>query len=53
MQFEGPIHGGGPTLTARDTFTKKGTNQMRHTFTYKEKDGSWKKVEEDTCKRAQ
>jgi hypothetical protein len=52
MSFEGPIHAGGTTLTARDTFTKKGGNEMSHSFAYKEKDGSWKKVEEDHCKRA-
>lgn len=51
MTFEGPIHTGAATFTARDTFTKKGTTGMSHLFSLKEKDGSWRKIEEDHCTR--
>ena len=43
---------GTATLTVRDTFTKNGTTKMGHTYSVKEKDGSWRKIEEDDCTRA-
>lgn len=46
--YEGPVHGGPAVVTARDTF-HKGKNEMHHTFTLQQKDGSWKKIEEDHC----
>jgi hypothetical protein len=52
MVFEGVNHSGSATMTARDTFTKKGTNSLSHLFTIKDKDGSWRKIEEDHCTRA-
>lgn len=48
MIFEGPVHGGPAVLTSRDTF-EKGKNKMHHTFSLQQKDGSWKKIEEDRC----
>jgi hypothetical protein len=51
LTFEGPLHGGGMTMTARDTFTRGGTTKMTHVFTVKQPDGSWMKVEEDHCTR--
>lgn len=51
MTFEGPLHTGQATLTVRDTFTKKGKTQLDHSFSVKEKDGSWRKIEEDFCKK--
>lgn len=51
ITFEGPQHTGQATITVRDTFTKKGKSGLDHTFTLKDKDGSWRKIEEDFCKR--
>lgn len=51
LTFEGPSHGAGMTIVSRDTFTTKGPNVLSHSFLYQEKDGSWKKVEEDHCTR--
>jgi hypothetical protein len=52
MVFEGVTHNGSTTMTVRDTFTKKATTELNHTFTMKDKDGSWRKIEEDHCTRA-
>jgi hypothetical protein len=51
ITFEGPIHTGNKTLTARDQFRKTGTTEIFHTFTLKVGEG-WKKIEEDRCRRA-
>ena len=50
MVFQGPAHGGGQNGTARDTFTKKGKNQIDHVYDL-EVGGTWKKVESDSCKK--
>jgi len=47
--FVGPYHMG-MTANGRDTFTKKGKNEMTHVFELEMK-GTWKKVESDTCKK--
>ncbi len=52
ITFEGPIHTGTATFTARDAFTKKGTSGIGHVFSLQERDGTWRKVEEDHCTRA-
>ncbi len=50
MTFEGPWHIGGMTAKARDTFTKKGTNEMTHMGEL-EHEGAWMKVGQETCTR--
>lgn len=52
MTFEGPQHIGTATLTVRDTFTKIGTTKMNHTYSVKDKNGTWRKIEEEQCTRA-
>jgi hypothetical protein len=47
--FTGPTHGGGmPSMTGRDTFTKKSAHQIDHLFELDMK-GTWKTVEKDSC----
>lgn len=49
--FSGPMHGGGATIKSRDIFTKVSANEVRHASEMEEKDGKWKKLDEETCKR--
>ncbi|MFP5245975.1 MAG: DUF1579 family protein [Thermoanaerobaculia bacterium] len=50
LTFTGPWHMAGMTVTGRDTFTKKGADEMVHAA-YIEKDGGWMKLAEETCMR--
>jgi hypothetical protein len=51
MTTVGPQHMGPMTMTARDTFAKKGPNEMQHIFEFN--DGrTWKKLGDETCHRA-
>lgn len=51
MVLWGPNHAGGMEFTGRDTFTKKSANEVWHLFEAKQKDGSWKKLAEETCRK--
>jgi Protein of unknown function (DUF1579) len=50
LTFEGPWHIGGMTSNARDTFTKKGTNEVTH-MGQLESEGKWMKLGQETCTR--
>jgi hypothetical protein len=50
MTFEGPWHIGGMTAKSRDTFTKKGANQLTHLGEL-ESNGTWIKLGQETCTR--
>ncbi|MDP9191030.1 MAG: DUF1579 domain-containing protein [Acidobacteriota bacterium] len=50
LTFEGPWHIGGMTAKARDTFTKKGANEMTHMGEL-EYEGKWMKLGQETCTR--
>jgi hypothetical protein len=48
--FAGPMHGGGMTMTGRDTFTKMGDKKMSHVFDV-EMNGAWNKALDETCSK--
>ena len=48
MTFEGPWHIGGMTAKSRDTFTKKGMNELTHMGEL-ESNGAWMKLGQETC----
>jgi hypothetical protein len=50
MTFEGPWHIGGMTAKSRDTFTRKGMNELTHMGEL-ESNGSWIKLGQETCTR--
>lgn len=50
LTFEGPWHIGGMTARARDTFTKKGSNEVTHLGEL-EYEGKWIKLGQETCTR--
>ncbi|MEA2165065.1 MAG: hypothetical protein QOK37_3192 [Thermoanaerobaculia bacterium] len=50
LVFSGPMHGGGATMTTRDTYTKVGDNEVRHMGELEEK-GVWKKLDQEVCKK--
>jgi Protein of unknown function (DUF1579) len=50
ITFEGPWHMGAMTATSRDTFTKKGANEIRHKGEL-EYEGKWMTLGEETCTR--
>jgi hypothetical protein len=50
MIFSGPSHGGGATMTTRDTFTRVGKNEMRHEGEM-EMNGKWMKINQEICKK--
>lgn len=50
MVFVGPYHAGGMTMNGRDTFTKVGTNELKHMYEV-EQNGSWQKMSQETCTR--
>ncbi|MEO6326762.1 MAG: DUF1579 family protein [Thermoanaerobaculia bacterium] len=53
LVFVGDMMGMGPNkVPARDTFTKKGANELTHVFELSMVEGHWTKVVEETCKRA-
>ncbi|HSE12141.1 MAG TPA: DUF1579 family protein [Rudaea sp.] len=49
MTFEGTSNSGGKQFGARDTFTKKGANQVTHTGEMQGDDKQWIKTDEETC----
>ncbi len=51
LVFTGPGHMGGMTMQGRDTFTRKGKNQLNHMGEFQDQSGNWKKTDEETCKR--
>jgi hypothetical protein len=51
LVFTGPGHMGGMTMQGRDTFTRKGKNEIGHTGEFQDQSGNWKKTDEETCKR--
>jgi hypothetical protein len=50
LTFEGPWHIGGMTANSRDTFTRKGANEIIHLGEL-ESDGKWIKLGQETCTR--
>jgi hypothetical protein len=50
LTFEGPWHMGAMTSKARDTFTKKGANEMTHLGEL-EYEGKWMKLGQEMCTR--
>jgi len=50
MVYEGDGHMGGQTMKGRDTFTKSGTNAMKHTSEM-QFDGKWTPTGEETCRK--
>ncbi|HEX3070573.1 MAG TPA: DUF1579 family protein [Thermoanaerobaculia bacterium] len=50
LVFTGPMHGGGETMTSRDTYTKVGDKEMRHEGEMEVK-GKWVKLDQEVCKR--
>ena len=50
LTFEGPWHMGAMTSKARDTFTKKGSNEITHMGEV-EFEGKWVKLGQETCTR--
>ena len=51
LVFTGPFHAGPMTGTGRDTFTRKGANELMHTGELQDQSGGWKKTDEETCKK--
>jgi hypothetical protein len=49
MIFDGTADGSGQTLTVRDTFVKKGSNELTHTGETQGDDNKWAKNDEETC----
>jgi len=50
LVFGGTGHMGAP-MQGRDTFTRKGKNQVGHMGEIQDASGNWKKTDEETCKR--
>jgi uncharacterized protein DUF1579 len=50
MVYEGDGHMGGQTVKGRDTFTKTGTNAMKHA-TEMQLNGKWTPAGEETCRK--
>jgi hypothetical protein len=48
--FSGPSHGGGGTMTGRDTFTRVGKSEMLHDGEIEMK-GKWVKINHEICKK--
>jgi hypothetical protein len=51
LVFTGASHMGGMTMQGRDTFTRKGKNEIGHMGEFQDPSGTWKKTDEETCKR--
>jgi hypothetical protein len=51
LVFTGAAHMGGMTMQGRDTFTRKGKNELGHFGEIQDQSGGWKKTDEETCKR--
>ena len=44
------MHGGGMTMNSRDIFTKVSNNEIHHESEIDDK-GTWKKLDQETCKK--
>jgi len=51
MIFTGLGHMGPMTAQGRDTFGRKGKNEITHAFEIQDNAGGWKKLDEETCKK--
>jgi hypothetical protein len=49
MVFEGISNGSGNAIGVRDTFTRKGANQLTHMGEMQGDDKKWNKTDEETC----
>ena len=49
MVFEGTAEGSGQTFVVRDTFVKKGSNELTHTGEKQGADKQWAKTDEESC----
>ena len=49
LVFEGMTHGSGEPAGVRDTFTKKGMNEVTHMGEMQGPDKKWMKLDEETC----
>jgi hypothetical protein len=49
MVFEGTANGSGQALGVRDTFVKKGANELTHSGEMQGADKQWAKTDEETC----
>ena len=52
MVFEGTADGSGPTVEVRDTFVKKGSNELTHTGELQGENKLWSKTDEESCHKA-
>jgi hypothetical protein len=50
--LEGPAGGMGPFKASRDIFTKKSATEVVHAGEAQGPDGTWMKMDEETCKKA-
>ena len=50
LAFVGPWHMGKETMNGRDTFTRKGDRELRHSAEI-EQDGKWVKLSDESCTR--
>jgi len=39
------------TMNGRDVFTRRGDNEITHSFEIQDNAGGWKKLDEETCKK--
>ncbi|HET7063371.1 MAG TPA: DUF1579 family protein [Rudaea sp.] len=51
MIFEGPVNGMPEPGSGRDTFTRKGANQLTHMGEMQGPDKKWIKTDEETCRK--
>jgi hypothetical protein len=51
LVFTGLGHMGTMTMQGRDNITRKGKNQITHSFEMQDNAGGWKKLDEETCKK--
>lgn len=51
MTVTGTMHSGMGTTKVHDYFVKKSEKELVHSSDYETKDGSWKKMDEETCTR--
>lgn len=51
LVFTGVSHMGPTTPQGRDNFTRKGANEISHSFEMQDGAGGWKKLDEETCKK--
>ncbi len=51
LVWSGPSHMGPMTMNGRDVFTRRGDNEITHSFEIQDNAGGWKKLDEETCKK--